>query len=55
MTRRVEPVDEGHCRVSGDISGQPGGVMRMLAGIGQRMVKRSIEADYDRLVKHLQH
>lgn len=51
VTRRVEPIDENRCRVSADIAGQPRGLMRILAGIGSRRVKKSIEADYDRLVK----
>ena len=52
VTRRVEPIDGEHCLVSADISGQPRGLMRLLAGIGSRKVRRTIEADYDRLVEH---
>ena len=53
VTRRVVPIDGSSCRVSADVSGDTGGVFRILSFIGKRMVKRSIEKDYDRLVEHL--
>lgn len=52
VTRRVEPLDSGRCRVSADISGQPGGALRVLTMVGKRVAKRSIETDYDRLVEY---
>ena len=52
VTRRVEALGEDRCRVSADISGQPGGVMRLLTVIGKRVARKSIEADYDRLVEY---
>ena len=52
VTRQVESLGEAQCRVSADISGQTGGVMRILTIIGKRVAKRSIEQDYDRLVEH---
>jgi hypothetical protein len=54
VTRSVEPIDEATCRVLADVSGEPGGVMRILTVIGARIAKRSIEADYDRLVDHFE-
>lgn len=52
VTRQVEPISELSCRVSADISGQPRGLMRFLTVIGKRMVRKPIEADYDRLVEY---
>ena len=54
VTRSVEAIDGSSCRVAADITGQPGGVVRILSFIGARVAKRSIEADYDRLVAHLE-
>jgi len=52
LTRRIDAVGDGRCRVSADIAGQPGGVKRLLTVIGKRVARKSIEADYDRLVEH---
>lgn len=52
VTRTVEPAGDGSCRVTADVSGQPGGVMRLLTFLGERVARKSIEADYDRLVEH---
>ena len=54
VTRIVEPIDDVSCRVSAHISGRPGGVMRILTFVGARIAKRSIGADYDRLVSHFE-
>lgn len=53
VERTVEPIDETSCRVSAVISGGPGGIMKLLAPLTDRMAKRSIEADYDRLTSTL--
>ncbi len=54
VTRSVEPIDTSTCRVTADVSGQPGGVLRIMTFLGARIAKRSIEADYDRLVAYLE-
>ena len=51
VTRRVEPVGTSACRVSADIRGAPGGVLRMVAPLTRRFAQRSVDADYDRLVR----
>ena len=48
VDRTVEPIDAESCRVSATISGGPGGVMKLLAPLTDKMAKRS--DDYDRLV-----
>lgn len=54
VTRTVEPIDDTACRVAADVTGQPGGVIRLLTFLGERMARKSIEADYDRLVLHFE-
>lgn len=49
VTRSVEPVDGGSCRVSAEISGEPGGFFRLAAPLVQKRAQRSVDADYDRL------
>lgn len=51
VERKVEPINNVSCRVSAVISGGPGGVMKLLARLTDKMAQRSIEADYDRLVE----
>ena len=51
VERMLEPIDNESCRVSAVISGGPGGVMKLLAPLTDKMAQRSIEADYDRLVE----
>ena len=50
VTRLVEPIDSRSCRVMAEISGGPGGIMKLLAPVTQRLAQRSVDADYDRLV-----
>lgn len=52
VERTVEPISATTCRVRARISGGPGGILRLLAPLTDRMARRSIEADYDRLVRH---
>lgn len=54
VTRTVVPIDDSTCRVAAQITGNPGVVFKLLEKIGQRIARRSIEADYDRLVAHFQ-
>lgn len=49
VTRRVEPIDDTSCRVSAEISGGPGGIMKALGPITRRLAQRSVDSDYDRL------
>ena len=52
VTRSVEPVDEESCIVRAHVAGQPGGIIKLLSRIGERLARNSIEADYNRLVEH---
>lgn len=53
VTRTVDDLGDGRSRVHAHISGGPGGVMKLLGPLTNMMARRSIEADYDRLVEHL--
>lgn len=53
VTRSVDDLGDGRSRVQAHISGGPGGVMKLLSPLTNMMARRSIEADYDRLVQHL--
>ncbi len=48
IVRSVSPINEG-TRVTGLISGQPDGLMRLFTPLAQVMMRRSIRADYTRL------
>lgn len=54
VTRTVEPIDDSSCRVVADVSGTTGVVFKLLDKLGERMARKSIEADYDRLVGHFE-
>ena len=54
VTRTVEPIDDSRCRVAAQITGRPGVVFKLLEKIGERVARKSIEADYDRLVAHFE-
>ncbi len=45
VTRSVEDLGEGRCRVTAHVRGQPNGVLRLFSG----MVRKSIRKDYARL------
>ncbi len=49
VTRTVEPIDEWSCRVSAEISGGPGGIMKAVTPLTRRLAQRSVDGDYDRL------
>lgn len=54
VVRRVEPIDDGSCRVSAEISGGPEkGPMKWLEPLMAGRAQRSVDADYDRLVQLL--
>jgi uncharacterized membrane protein len=42
VTRSVEALDDGRCRVTAQIRGQPTGLLRLFSG----MVKKSVRKDY---------
>jgi hypothetical protein len=48
VTRSVQPLGEGRCRVTADVSGDPPWYLRMVPFMGV-MMKRSIQGDYERL------
>ncbi len=52
VRRAVEPIDQASCRVRAHISGGPEGALRFLSPLTDRIARRSIERDYDRLVEH---
>ncbi len=50
VTRSVEDLGDGRCRVTAHVRGQPTGVLRLFSG----MVRKSIRKDYDKLKKLLE-
>jgi uncharacterized protein YndB with AHSA1/START domain len=55
VVRTVEPIDENTSRVSADISGGPEHwLIRLVEPIIQRRAQKSVDADYDRLVRLLE-
>ncbi len=54
VTRTVTPIDESTCRVEAHISGQPPVFLRLLERLVERDARKSIEADYDRLVEQFE-
>jgi hypothetical protein len=53
VVRTVSPIDAGSCRVEATITGGPGGLMRLLSPLTRRLAQRSVDRDYDRLVRLL--
>jgi len=49
VTRTVDPVGDDRCEVAAHVQGEPPGVMRLLGGMVDKMVKRNVDADYTRL------
>jgi carbon monoxide dehydrogenase subunit G len=45
VTRSVEPLGQGRCRVTAHVRGQPTGILKLFSG----MVKKSIRKDYGQL------
>lgn len=55
VVRRVEPVTDGTCRVSADISGGPEkGWMKLFEPLIALSAQKSVDRDYDRLVQLLE-
>jgi hypothetical protein len=54
VVRRVVSLDDGNCRVIADVSGEPGGLMKLASPLTKRMVARSVAADYERLKQMLE-
>jgi len=54
VVRRVVALDEQRCRVIADVSGEPGGVLKVLSPLTKPMMSRSIAADYRRLKELLE-
>ncbi len=53
VTRTVEDLGGGTSRVQAHISGGPGGLLKLLGPLTDRLAKKSIESDYDNLVEYL--
>ena len=54
VTRTVEPLGPSRTRVRAEISGGPGGLMRIFAPLAGRLAQHSINADYQRLKEKLE-
>lgn len=54
VTRTVEPQGEQRCRVGAEVRGEPPALMRLLGSLLDRLVTRSVEADYRRLKERLE-
>lgn len=55
VTREVSPVDGGGSRVTATIRGGPEGMVALLDPLTERIVRRSVRADYRRLAALLAH
>lgn len=49
ITRRVAARPDGGATLKATIRGEPQGAMKLFNGLTRRMVKRNVDADYDRL------
>lgn len=49
VTRQVEPLGEGRCRVSALVEGDSSGLFKLAEPLMRRMVEKSVRADYARL------
>jgi len=54
VRRSVEPLAPERSRVTAEISGEPGGFFGLIGPVLRRLAQRSVDADYDRLVKLLE-
>lgn len=55
VVRRVDPIDQGSCRVSAEISGGPQkGPLKWIEPLVGARAQKSVNADYDRLVQLLE-
>ncbi len=49
VTRTVEPIGDTSCRVSARVQGDPPGFFKIFGPLLDRMVKRNVTKDYERL------
>lgn len=55
VVRTVDPLDEYSCRVTADISGGPDNwLIRLVGPFVEKRAQKSVDADYDRLVRFLE-
>ncbi len=54
VTRSVVAIGEGRCEVSAIVRGEPPGLMKKASPVVDRLVKRSVSGDYDRLKRLLE-
>ncbi|MGI9611061.1 MAG: SRPBCC family protein [Acidimicrobiia bacterium] len=54
ITREVEPIDEGSCKVTATVTGEPSGLLKLLDPITKHLVARSVRNDYARLKEMLE-
>jgi len=54
ITRSVETINEGHCRVIAIVRGEPSGLMKLANPVMGKMVAKSVRADYRRLKEMLE-
>ncbi|MEM9565296.1 MAG: SRPBCC family protein [Actinomycetota bacterium] len=54
VTRTVDPLDDGRCRVGAVVRGEAPMPMRLLGPLLDRLVRRSVEGDYQRLKARLE-
>lgn len=54
VTRTVEPLADDRCRVGAEVRGEPPRAMRLLGPMLDRLVRRSVTGDYERLKARLE-
>jgi hypothetical protein len=54
VRRSVEPLGNDRSRVTAQISGEPGGFFGIIGPALRGLAQKSVDADYDRLVKLLE-
>jgi hypothetical protein len=54
VTRSVEPIGEGRCLVTADVSGQPGRFFGLFGPLLERMAAKSVRSDYQSLKQLLE-
>jgi uncharacterized membrane protein len=54
VTRTVDSLGESRCRITVDLIGHPRGFRRIMQPYVERVVRKSVEADYRRLKRHLE-
>ena len=54
VTRTVEPLGQDRCRAGAEVRGTPPLMLRLLAPLTSRMMRKSIQGDYERLRSRLE-